>query len=140
MTIAGLVDNARALEVSVGVIFNRAGQVLISQRPLHVPLGGLWEFPGGKCEPGESSRQALYRELREEIGIEVKKAKLLLEQQHDYVTYAVYLRVYQVAEFLGDPSPQEGQLIRWVDVNALSDYSFPPANASIIEALRQTAF
>lgn len=121
--------------VAVGVIFNEQGQVLLSKRPPHVHQGNLWEFPGGKLNPGESVSQALSRELREELGIKVLKARPLIQIYHNYSDSAVLLDTWKVEGFSGVAWGQEGQLIEWVWPKDLSHYDFPAANQSIITAV-----
>jgi len=123
------------LHVAVGVIKNQRGDVLISKRADDAHQGGLWEFPGGKLELGESSKQALTRELREELGITVQAATQLIQIKHRYRELSVCLDVYIVASFKGDERGMEGQPIKWVAISDLKDYTFPVANLAIIEAL-----
>jgi 8-oxo-dGTP diphosphatase len=122
------------IHVAAAVITNKQGEVLISLRPDHVHQGGLWEFPGGKLEPGEDIQQALARELREELGITVKKARPLIRIPYDYRDKPVLLDVWRVSEFLGKPHGHEGQPIKWVTPNLLSSFQFPAANEPIILA------
>ena len=125
----------RAVHVAVGVIVNDRGQVLISKRSPDAHQGGLWEFPGGKLELGETLEQALIRELREELGIEAQTNSPLLQIRHDYGDKAVLLDVHVVAEFAGEARGVEGQALRWVGVEDLKNYAFPAANEAIIEAV-----
>jgi len=124
------------LDVAVGVIFNEFGQILIAQRPDHLHQGGLWEFPGGKLEWGETVRQALDRELREELDIEVKSASPLMTLRHDYPDRCVRLHVWRVERFSGTPQGLLGQPITWVSRSDLPGYQFPAANGPIITAAR----
>lgn len=114
----------------------RGGQVLIARRPEHLHQGGLWEFPGGKREPGETAAAALHRELREELGIEPLAARRLICITHAYPDRTVELDVHLVSRFRGEPQGREGQAIRWVTPPALNRYRFPAANVPIITALR----
>jgi 8-oxo-dGTP diphosphatase len=122
------------LHVAVGVVRNASGEILISLRPDHVHQGGLWEFPGGKVEPGEDVLIALGRELNEELGIEVRRAQPLLEVTHDYGDKAVRLDVWLVEDFAGEASGREGQPLRWCEPSVLRQYPFPEANLPILEA------
>ncbi|WP_150051369.1 Nudix family hydrolase [Methylomonas rhizoryzae] len=124
------------LHVAVGVIRNPDGRILLTQRAKNVHQGGLWEFPGGKLEPNESPEQALYRELHEEVGIEVHHARPLLKIKHRYPELAVLLDVWQVVGYSGTPYAREGQAMAWAKPDELSDYRFPAANYPIIAAVR----
>lgn len=122
------------LHVAVGVTVQNA-TVLIAKRLQHLHQGGLWEFPGGKVEPGESVYQALCRELNEELGIAVEAAEPLIEIRHDYPDRSVLLDVWQVTAFTGQPEGRQGQEFRWISLAELRNYRFPEANAPIIGAL-----
>jgi 8-oxo-dGTP diphosphatase len=126
----------RALHVAVGVIKNAAGEVLISRRGDSVHQGGLWEFPGGKIEKGETVIQALTRELREELNITVERAAPLIQINHDYGDLEVLLHVCTVEAFSGAVSALEGQPLQWVRAEKLDAYEFPAANKAIIAAAR----
>jgi 8-oxo-dGTP diphosphatase len=123
------------LKVAVGVVKNERGEVLVTKRAHDVPQGGLWEFPGGKLELGEDSKQALRRELLEELNITVLTATRLIQIKHDYSELSVCLDVYIVDSFKGDVCAMEGQPTRWVVTSDLERSSFPVANLTIIEAL-----
>jgi 8-oxo-dGTP diphosphatase len=126
----------KIVEVAVGVI-KRNHQIYISKRADELHQGGLWEFPGGKCETGESVEHALARELREEIGIELRSQSELLLIEHDYGDKKVRLHVRLVEDFAGEPVHQEGQISQWVDIADLHDFAFPAANRAIVEKLQQ---
>ncbi|MDD2724111.1 MAG: Nudix family hydrolase [Methylovulum sp.] len=128
------------LQVAVGVIKNAAGQVLIALRDESLHQGGLWEFPGGKLEAGETAEQALVRELQEELAITVNSASPLITIKHQYPDLAVQLLVFEVADFSGVAQGNEGQPLQWVAVDALMDYAFPAANRPIIAAVRLPPF
>lgn len=123
------------VHVAVGVILDKSNRVLISLRHDDAHQGGLWEFPGGKVEAGESVAQALGRELREELGITVAEISPLLEVRHDYGDKTVFLDVYTVRDFAGEARGLEGQPLRWVMASELSEYRFPAANMPITEAV-----
>jgi len=127
--------NIKPLHVAVGVINNSADQILISKRGDGAHQGGLWEFPGGKVEAGESVQQALQRELDEELGIRVNKAVPLIKISHQYSDLRVLLDVWRVTEFSGRACGREGQTIEWVSGQHLSEYDFPAANIAIIKAV-----
>lgn len=122
--------------VAAAAIFNEKGQILIARRPAGVDQGGLWELPGGKLAPYETGFQALRREIREELGIEVIKARPLIRIRHAYVNKTVLLDVWKVLEFTGEPWGKEGQPIRWVAADDLVNYTFPVANKPIIKAVQ----
>jgi len=124
------------LHVAVGVIKDTSGNILISLRHDNVHQGGLWEFPGGKVEEGESVKQALKRELQEELDITVKALSPLIQIKHQYSDLNVLLDVWTVSAFLGQAKGCEGQQIKWVKYNELSDYAFPEANIPIITAAK----
>ncbi len=123
------------LHVAVGVITNRQGQILIAKRPEHAHQGGLWEFPGGKVEVDETLQQALKRELYEELGIDVLQAEPLIQIPFQYPDKVVLLDVCTVVAFLNEAKGCEGQEIRWVRPEQLTEYCFPAANKAIITAV-----
>lgn len=125
---------ASPLHVAVGVIRGGDGSILITERAKHAHQGGLWEFPGGKVEAGESVQDALRRELLEEIGIGVETATPLIKISHDYGDRRVLLDVWNVTAFSGDAKPCEGQAMRWAMPDSLRDFNFPAANLPIIKA------
>lgn len=123
-----------SIKVAVAIITDSEQRVLVTQRPLHVPQGGLWEFPGGKLEANESAEQALIREIKEEIGLEVKTCHLLGEIEHQYPGKLVQLIVFHVSKFSGTASCLEGQLdLRWIDKEHLNPNEFPEANSAIFK-------
>lgn len=122
--------------VAAAAIVNDKGQVLIARRPTGVDQGGLWELPGGKLAPYETGFQALRREIGEELGIEVIKARPLIRVHHGYSNKNVLLDVWKVLEFTGEPWGKEGQPIRWVTIEDLVNYTFPAANKPIIKAVQ----
>lgn len=123
-------------QVAAAAIFNERGEVLLALRPAHLHQGGLWEFPGGKLEPGEQVVAALARELYEELGISVTRARPLIRIRHAYPDKAVVLDVWRVDAFSGEPSPREGQRLQWVAINDLAQHAYPEANLPILTALR----
>jgi 8-oxo-dGTP diphosphatase len=124
----------KLLQVAVGVVKNTDEQVLISLRDESLHQGGLWEFPGGKIESGESAEEALARELKEELNIDVIKATPLITVKHQYPDLAVQLNVFLVEHFSGDAKSCEGQLFKWVNTGELANHAFPTANRPIITA------
>lgn len=131
-----MIRDIHTLHVAVGVIKNAAGEVLISRRSDSVHQGGLWEFPGGKVERGESVLQALRRELREELNIGVDMATPLIQVNHDYGDRNVLLDVWMVDAFSGPVRALEGQPLRWTQPAQLDAGAFPAANKPIISAAR----
>ena len=124
------------VHVAAAVIRAADGRILIAKRPLDKHQGGLWEFPGGKVEAGETVEAALGRELAEELGIAVTAARPLIQVRHDYPDKQVLLDVWQVTAFEGEPHGAEGQPLAWVEPARLADYRFPAANRPIVTAAR----
>jgi 8-oxo-dGTP diphosphatase len=112
-------------------------RVLLSQRPEGKTLAGLWEFPGGKVDPGETPEQALVRELEEELGIETKIACLapLTFASHTYETFHLLMPLYVCRRFWGTPIPREGQKLKWVRPREMRSYPMPPADEPLIAHL-----
>ena len=126
----------KRIHVAAAVIRGAEGRVLIARRPMDKHQGGLWEFPGGKVEPGESVEVALARELLEELGIVVTRSRPLIQVHHDYPDKQVLLDVWKVTAFEGLAHGAEGQPLAWVTPDALLSYSFPAANRPIVTAAR----
>lgn len=124
------------VRVVAGVIQSRSGnRVLIARRPTGKHQGGLWEFPGGKMEPGETPDAALARELAEELAISVDRSEPFLVINHRYPDRLVVLDVWRVLAFSGIAIGNEGQEIAWVPIGDLARRPFPAANQRIIAAL-----
>lgn len=123
------------IEVVAGVIC-REDSVLIARRPGHLHMGGLWEFPGGKREPGESVFDALQRELQEELGITIHAELPFMMVRHRYPDKHVLLDFRYVYDFDGEPCGREGQAVQWVERNALSGFAFPEANCPVVARLQ----
>ena len=126
----------QSVHVAVAVILDPDQNILISRRSTDSHQGGLWEFPGGKVEVGETLVQALGRELQEELGIEVRRTSALLEIEHDYGDKSVLLDVHVVWEFAGQAKGLEGQPLAWITASELSLYDFPEANVPIVAAVQ----
>jgi 8-oxo-dGTP diphosphatase len=126
----------RPVHVAAGVISDEKGRVLIAQRPHGTHQGGLWEFPGGKVESGETPGQGLARELREELGILVSAVRPLIRIRHEYQDRCILLDVYRVRRYDGEPQGQEGQALAWVHPDRLKPTRMPAADRPIIMALR----
>ena len=127
---------SESIQVSVGVIINNDGKVLLAKRPETVHQGGLWEFPGGKQEQGENSILALQRELLEELGLNVLKARPFIKLHYTYPDKSVVLDVWLIKEWSGTPFGREGQFIEWMELSRLPELEFPPANRMIIKAIQ----
>lgn len=127
----------RLLLVVACALVDADGRVLIAQRPEGKQLAGLWEFPGGKIEPGETPEATLVRELREELGIETKPACLapLTFASHSYDDFHLLMPLYVCRRFEGIPRPLEAQALKWVKPNKLRDYPMPPADEPLIPFL-----
>ena len=123
------------LQVVVGIVAGADGTVLITRRSDDVHQGGLWEFPGGKVEHGESAIEALGRELHEELGIMLRAAEPLLQVDHTYPDRRVLLDVWRVTDFRGEPHGREGQPLVWVSPDEMEHFAFPAADAQIVAAL-----
>lgn len=126
----------KAIHVSAGALVDGAGRVLTSRRHQGVHQGGLWEFPGGKVEPNETPLESLRRELDEELGISVVGARPLIQVHHDYVDRSIWLDVWRVDSWSGEPRGREGQAIRWTEPKRLDASDFPAADVPVIAALR----
>lgn len=124
------------IEVAAGVVTDQEGRLLLMQRLPGKHLAGLWEFPGGKLEPGETIVQALVRELAEELGIEVLAAEPLVSLVWDYPEKTVHLHALRVTEWRGSVQAREGHALRWSALDAVEVAVMPPADAPIVAALR----
>ncbi|MBH0058371.1 8-oxo-dGTP diphosphatase MutT [Pseudoalteromonas sp. SWXJZ94C] len=122
------------VHVAVGVI-KKNNAIFICKRADEQHQGGLWEFPGGKVEAGESVFVALKRELIEEVGLTIHSSSQLMVIEHDYGDKCVKLDVHIVSNFSGEAHGAEGQPSEWVAISELENYNFPEANAGIIEKI-----
>jgi 8-oxo-dGTP diphosphatase len=127
----------RLLLVVAVALVDVDGRVLVSERPAGKQLAGLWEFPGGKVEPGERPEQRLIRELAEELGIRVEEPCLapLTFASHAYPDFHLLMPLYICRRWTGTPRPMEGQALKWVRPKALRDLAMPPADAPLIPFL-----
>ena len=128
----------RTLLVTAVALIDADGRVLLAQRPPGKSLAGLWEFPGGKVEPGETPELALIRELREELGIDTWKSCLapLTFASHSYEEFHLLMPLFACRKWDGIPTAQEGQTLAWVRPQNLRDYPMPPADIPLIPILR----
>ena len=115
-------------------VIERDGRVLVTRRQAGVHLAGYWEFPGGKCEPGEPLGDCLRRELLEELNVHASVGETLLTTSHAYPDRQVTLHFMQ-CDLLGEPTPQLGQEMRWVPRRTLGELTFPPADVELIRRL-----
>ena len=127
------------VEVSAALIF-RNSKILITQRHAEAHLGGLWEFPGGKREAGESFEQCLVREIREELGVEISVGELFEEITHAYPEKSVRLKFFTCKLLEGEPRTADCAALKWIGKAELGDYQFPAADARLLEKLRELEF
>jgi 8-oxo-dGTP diphosphatase len=124
--------------VAAVVLVDPDGRVLLAQRPEGKAMAGLWEFPGGKVDPGETPEAALIRELAEELGIDVAASCLapFTFASHAYADFHLLMPLYVCRKWAGLPTPREGQHLRWVRPARLADYPMPPADKPLLAMLR----
>jgi 8-oxo-dGTP diphosphatase len=128
----------KTILVSAVALIDIDGRVLIAQRPKGKSMAGLWEFPGGKIEEGETPEAALIRELHEELGIETWESCLapLTFASHTYDDFHLLMPLFACRKWKGTPHGREGQVLKWARVNQLRDYPMPPADEPLIAMLR----
>ena len=124
--------------VSAVALIDPDGRVLLAQRPEGKSMAGLWEFPGGKVEPGETPEAALIRELHEELGIDTWQSCLapLTFASHSYDDFHLLMPLFACRKWEGQVTPREGQALKWVKPRELRDYPMPPADVPLIAVLR----
>jgi 8-oxo-dGTP diphosphatase len=125
---------ARTIVVLAAIVEDADGRLLVTRRLDGTHLAGLWEFPGGKCEPGESHEDCLARELAEELGVEGAIGEELLVTEHDYGDRVIRLH-FRRCRVTGQPTARLGQQMRWVQRRELRTLEFPPADRELIEML-----
>ena len=123
--------------VAAAAIFNQDGNILLAQRPKGKSMAGLWEFPGGKIETGETPERALVRELTEELTITVSEDDLkpITFASHAYESFHLFMPLYAVKRWIGVPRPTEGQTLAWVAPQDLHSYPAPAADIPLFDAL-----
>ncbi|WP_303830754.1 8-oxo-dGTP diphosphatase MutT [Asticcacaulis taihuensis] len=128
----------KTILVVAAALVDSDGRVLIAQRPEGKQLAGLWEFPGGKVEPGETPETALIRELEEELGIIVKQACLapFVFASHTYETFHLLMPLYLIRRWEGEPEAREHAALKWVRPNDMGQYPMPPADDPLVAWLR----
>lgn len=124
--------------VSAAALVDPDGRVLLARRPEGKAMAGLWEFPGGKVEPGETPEAALIREMREELGIDTEESCLapLTFASHAYADFHLLMPLFVCRKWRGTPAPREGQALAWARPSRLRDYPMPPADLPLIPMLR----
>ena len=128
------IGNHQFIEVSAALIF-RNGKLLIAQRQANAHLGGLWEFPGGKREAGETFEQCLAREIQEELGVKISVGELFETITHSYPEKTVHLKFFICRLVEGEPRPIECSAILWVNKMELTHYPFPAADVQLLKRL-----
>ncbi len=128
-------EESKTIRVAAGLVF-RKGKVLVARRYADAHLGGLWEFPGGKLEPGETFEQCLERELVEELGIVVRVEELMETLTHEYPEKTVHLRFYRCSWLKNEPEALGCAEFAWIRREELEIYPFPAADARLLERLR----
>lgn len=123
----------------VAALIQKDGRFLICQRPAHKARGLLWEFVGGKVEPGESKAQALIRECREELGVTVTVQDVFMEVTHEYPDLTVHLTLFYARIAEGEPQKLEHNDLRWITPREIPQYPFCPADESILKAITETS-
>jgi len=128
-----------SVHVVAGALFDSQCRVLIAQRPDGKHLSGGWEFPGGKVDAGERPFDALSRELHEELGVTVRNAEPLIAYEHAYADRRVFLDLWHVTEYAGEPQPREGQPLKWVSLAELPNANLLAADRPMIAPLQALA-
>jgi 8-oxo-dGTP diphosphatase len=128
----------KTILVSAVALIDVEGRVLLAQRPMGKSMAGLWEFPGGKVEPGETPEAALIRELHEELGIDTWASCLapLTFASHSYADFHLLMPLFACRKWQGTPQGREGQALKWVRAQDLRTYPMPPADLPLIPILR----
>jgi 8-oxo-dGTP diphosphatase len=125
----------KRIHVAVGVIINQDRHILLAKRLGHLHQGGKWEFPGGKVEINETVTEALIRELKEEVNLDVSNSIPFMDIRHDYPDKHVRLDIHLISEFSNQAKGMEQQQIEWVPIDRIAEYDFPEANKPIVEKI-----
>lgn len=129
---------SKILIVVACALIDSDNRILLAQRPQGKSMAGLWEFPGGKIEPGETPEESLVRELQEELGVSTQAACLapLSFASHNYPDFHLLMPLFICRKYDGIPMPKEGQVLKWVRAKNLRDYPMPPADEPLIPVLQ----
>ncbi len=133
-----MTQGKKVVLVSAVALIDVEGRILLAQRPEGKSMAGLWEFPGGKVEHGETPEEALIRELQEELGINTWSSCLapLTFASHSYKTFHLLMPLFACRKWEGIPQAREGQVLKWARAQELRDYPMPPADIPLIPILR----
>jgi 8-oxo-dGTP diphosphatase len=141
MQIGDVPSSRRLLLVAAAALIDASGRVLLTQRPQHKQLGGLWEFPGGKVESGEAPEDALIRELKEELALTVEPDALdpYAFASHAYPDFHLLMPLYIVSRWRGEPrlDPNAAQAMAWVQTRDLRNFEMPPADVALVDRLME---
>ena len=132
-----IMENRIPVEVVAALVWDK-DKFMICQRPAHKARGMLWEFVGGKVEPGETKEQALIRECQEELAITLSVGEVFMDVVHEYPDLTVHLTLFNAAILSGTPQKLEHNDIRWITVDEIPEYEFCPADEIILKRLRRT--
>ena len=127
----------KQISVSAGILINNDNQILLSQRTADKSFPGQWEFPGGKIESSETAHEALIRELKEELGIDIDNSYLFKRIEHYYDSFTANIEFFLVDSWSGELSGEEGQLVRWFSVRDLRDLPILAADNPVIDELQE---
>ena len=130
------IRDAEIVEVAAALIF-RDGKLLITQRHANSHLGGLWEFPGGKREPGETYEECLAREVREELGVEITIGSCFAEITHEYPEKHVRIKFFRAQLRAGEPQPLDCAAVKWINTDELDAFEFPAADEQLLAKLKK---
>lgn len=125
------------LQVAAGILIDNGGRILLTERIGDASFAGLWEFPGGKLHSGETAEQALFRELHEELAINVRAARPFMSLSHDYEDRSVDLEFFLIDDWAGEPLSCDGQALQWLSLNDIEPAMLLPADAPVLNALHK---
>jgi mutator protein MutT len=131
-----MTDSLPRKQIGVAIIINDRGEILIDRRLDQGAMANLWEFPGGKVEPGESFEECVIREIKEEIGLDIAIEQHLATFDHDYPQFHLTFGAYHCSVVAGEPKAIACQEVRWVTPKELSNFNFPEANYVLIELIQ----